>query len=110
MREHGSGSRHVVEQALHKAGLRLNSLRIVMELDSTEAILSCVEQGLGVGFASEWAILRRDLATLRLTGAPMLRSFSFVTKRTPPLPSAAATLLRFLQSHRPISKPDHASE
>ena len=54
MREHGSGSRHVVEQALHKAGLALNSLHIAMELDSTEAILSCVEEGLGVGFVSEW--------------------------------------------------------
>ena len=71
MRELGSGSRHVVENALQKAGLRLGSLRIVMELDSTEAILACVEAGLGVGFVSEWALLRRTnthlIATLRLS-------------------------------------------
>ena len=58
MRERGSGSRHVVEQALHKAGIRLGNLKIVMELDSTEAILSCIESGLGVGFVSVWALRR----------------------------------------------------
>jgi LysR family transcriptional regulator, transcriptional activator of the cysJI operon len=44
MRERGSGSRHIVENGLQIAGLRLQSLRIVMELDSTEAILSCTEE------------------------------------------------------------------
>jgi DNA-binding transcriptional LysR family regulator len=34
MRERGSGSRHIVENGLQIAGLRLQSLRIVMELDS----------------------------------------------------------------------------
>ena len=32
-----------------------------MELDSSEAILSCIEAGLGVGFASVWAFDRRGL-------------------------------------------------
>jgi hypothetical protein len=44
MRELGLGSRHIVENGLQTAGLRLQSLRIVMELDSTEAILSCTEE------------------------------------------------------------------
>ena len=44
MRELGSGSRHIVENGLQTAGLRPESLRIVMELDSTEAILSCIEE------------------------------------------------------------------
>jgi hypothetical protein len=43
MRELGLGSRHIVENGLQTAGRRLQSLRIVMELDSTEAILSCIE-------------------------------------------------------------------
>ena len=42
--------------ALARQGLKLNSLRIVMELDSTEAIKSAVEAGLGIGFVSRWAI------------------------------------------------------
>src|SRR5277367_6669466 len=42
LREHGSGSRRVVEQAIRKAGLSLGQLQIRMELDSTEAIVSGV--------------------------------------------------------------------
>jgi DNA-binding transcriptional LysR family regulator len=58
MRERGSGSRQVVEMALQRQGVKLNTLRIVMELDSTEAIKSAVEAGLGVGFVSRWAIAK----------------------------------------------------
>ena len=105
MRERGSGLRYVVESGLQKAGLRLASLEIVMELDSTEAILSCVEAGLGVGFVSEWSILRRaranSLSTLRLDGISLSRSFSFVSPQGPELQPPAATLLRFLNSRIP---------
>jgi DNA-binding transcriptional LysR family regulator len=106
MRERGSGSRHVVERGLQKAGIRLGGLRIVMELDSTEAIISCVEEGLGVGFVSEWALARRNetrtLATVRLRGATMTRSFSFITARIPELAAPAAAMLSFLQNRAPI--------
>ncbi len=110
MRERGSGSRHVVEQWLQKAGLRLSSLQIAMELDSTEAILSCVEQGLGIGFVSEWATARHsNLAILRLQGLPLHRSFSFVSPRSSDLSIAAAAMLRFLKNLLPaITKPDPA--
>ncbi len=105
MRERGSGSRHVVEGGLQKAGLRLGSLRIVMELDSTEAILSCVEEGLGVGFVSEWAVVRRPLVMLRLQGSVMQRSFSFIYPRSPELPGPAAAMLSFLQTRTPSLPP-----
>lgn len=58
MRERGSGTRRVVEIALAQHGVKLNSLRIVMELDSTQAIKSAVEAGLGIGFVSRWAIAK----------------------------------------------------
>ena len=48
MRERGSGTRHVIELALERQGVKRNSMHIVMELDSTEAIKSAVEVGLGV--------------------------------------------------------------
>jgi DNA-binding transcriptional LysR family regulator len=51
-----SGSRRVVEKALEKAGFRLKSFRKIVDLDSTEAIKSAVDVGLGVGFVSRWAI------------------------------------------------------
>jgi DNA-binding transcriptional LysR family regulator len=38
------------------AGLQKKDLRIQMELDSTEGLLSAVEAGLGVTFVSRWAV------------------------------------------------------
>jgi LysR family transcriptional regulator, transcriptional activator of the cysJI operon len=108
IREHGSGTRHVVEQGLQKAGIRLGSLRVVMELDSTEAILSCIEAGLGVGFVSEWAVARRisdrSLVTLRLTGHIFCRNFSLVLPQGPELQHPAATMLHFLKASVPTPK------
>ena len=58
MRERGSGTRHVIEMALERRGVKRRSLQVVMELDSTEAIKSAVEAGLGIGFVSRWAIAK----------------------------------------------------
>ena len=78
-----------------------------MELDSTEAILSCIEAGLGVGFVSEWALRRRSggksLVTLRLTEGKICRSFSLVSPQGPEIQPLAATMLRFLQSRVPLN-------
>ena len=81
MRERGSGTRRVVEMALERQGLKQNSLRIVMELDSTEAIKSAVEAGLGVGFVSRWAMakdlrLGTHFKIVEVTGLRIKRDFS----------------------------------
>jgi DNA-binding transcriptional LysR family regulator len=82
MREQGSGSRRVVETALEKAGIKLKAFKSAMNLDSTEAIKSAVEAGLGVGFASRWAIAKElELQTLKIVdvaGLRIARSFSLV--------------------------------
>ncbi|HYM76192.1 MAG TPA: LysR substrate-binding domain-containing protein [Candidatus Dormibacteraeota bacterium] len=87
MREQGSGSRHVVEAALEKSGLKLKSFKSVMDLDSTEAIKSAVEAGLGVGFVSRWAISKElelgALRTAQVRGLTMARHFSLVTRTGP---------------------------
>jgi DNA-binding transcriptional LysR family regulator len=67
MREFGSGSRRVVENALTEAGLKRKELHTTMELDSTEGLLSAVEAGLGVTFVSRWAVRNQlALGTLKL--------------------------------------------
>ncbi|HUN60536.1 MAG TPA: LysR substrate-binding domain-containing protein [Candidatus Sulfotelmatobacter sp.] len=70
LREHGSGTRRVLETAFEKAGIARRSLNVVMELDSTEAILSSVEAGLGIGFVTRWAVLPR-LPLGRIRTAPV---------------------------------------
>lgn len=104
MRERGSGLRRIAEQALQSAGVELSGLHIAIEVDSTDTILACVEAGLGVGFASEWAVLQnaqRDIVSLRLAEQAMRRSFSFVLPQGPDPRDSSATLLRFLEARIP---------
>jgi len=86
-REEGSGTRRVIEDALNEAGLRPGQLRISMELDSTEAIVSGVEAGLGIGFVSELAIRKelrlRTLARVPVAGLAIRRSFSLIRPAGP---------------------------
>jgi DNA-binding transcriptional LysR family regulator len=82
MREFGSGSRRVVEQALSTAGLKLKDLKVSMELDSTEGLLSAVEAGLGVTFVSRWAVRNQlslgSLKLARVRGLQLSRKLSIV--------------------------------
>jgi len=97
MREQGSGSRRVVEAALEKAGLKLKSFKYVMDLDSTEAIKSAVEAGLGIAFVSRWAISKElQLGALKVApvaGLRVTRHFSLIS-RTGPEPHGPAGAFR----------------
>jgi DNA-binding transcriptional LysR family regulator len=97
MREQGSGSRRVVETALENAGFQLKTFRKVMDLDSTEAIKSAVEAGLGVGFVSRWAISKElelgSLKVAQVNGVRVARHFTLIS-RTGPEPQGPAGALR----------------
>jgi DNA-binding transcriptional LysR family regulator len=86
VRERGSGTREVIEQALKRAGVPLHR-QIAMELGSTEALLACVEAGLGVGFVSRFALERQralgTLAPVKVKGLRITREFSMVYPRGP---------------------------
>lgn len=104
-REHGSGTRRVLEDAFKNAKLKLRDFHIAMELDSTEAIKSAVEANLGIGFVSRWALTREiDLGLLKIVNIEKLqikRQFKFVYPRTPRLERAAESFLRFALRRRP---------
>jgi DNA-binding transcriptional LysR family regulator len=80
MREFGSGSRRVVEQALAAVGVKGRDLFTGLEFDSNEGLLSAVEAGLGVTFVSRWAVRNQlSLGTLKLArirGLKLSRKFS----------------------------------
>jgi DNA-binding transcriptional LysR family regulator len=103
MRERGSGTRRVVEMALERQGVKRNSLHITMELDSTEAIKSAVEAGLGIGFISRWAIakdLRLDnsFRIVEIEGLRIHRDFLIAYASGPEPPGLAMEFRRFLFS------------
>lgn len=101
MRERGSGTRRVIEMELERKAVTRRSLHIVMELDSTEAIKSAVEAGLGVGFISRWAIakdlrLGSGFKIVEVAGLSIKRNFLVTYAGGPELPGLALEFRRFL--------------
>lgn len=69
MREEGSTTRRVFEQALRAADVRV---RVALEMGSREAVREAVAQGLGLGIVAETAYVADPrLTTLRIDGAPL---------------------------------------
>jgi LysR family transcriptional regulator, transcriptional activator of the cysJI operon len=102
VREFGSGSRRVVEHALAAAGLKSKDLKVSMELDSTEGLLSAVEAGLGVTFVSRWAVRNQlSLGTLKLArvrGLKLSRRFSMAYPAGPEPTGSVGAFRSFLLS------------
>ena len=113
LRERGSGTRQVVETAIRdafeQARLPPPDLIPAMELNSTEAILACVEAGLGVAFCSRAAITRQvrlgTLASVTVKALRIARDLSFLTLRNTSPRGNAAVLLDFLREQTPRKPP-----
>ena len=83
-REGGSGTLLSVRAALAERGQRLPQYRVVMVLNSTQAVLSAVQSGYGMGFVSSLALKGRwnyKLSRVRLAGLPLRRSLYLVRER-----------------------------
>lgn len=102
MREAGSGTRRVVEDALRKAGIPLRDLRTRMELDSSEAIKSGIEAGLGLGFLSRWALRDepRSIYIAQIRGLEINRLFQFIYPHGPDSEGPPGAFLRFTRQFR----------
>ena len=105
MRERGSGTREVIETALEAAGFAARDLHIVVELDSTEAILGCIEAGAGIGFVSRSAVHRQlaagSLAMVDVKGLSIHRDLLLLIPAGPEPSGPAAAMLELLRQHRP---------
>ncbi|MBL4683175.1 MAG: LysR family transcriptional regulator [Nannocystaceae bacterium] len=93
-REHGSGTRAVVEAALAEHGVTVDP---VMTLGSTEAVKSAVAAGLGVAMVSRLTVAlelsSRRLVEVRTPGLSVRRSLHLLTHRhRQPSPAASAFL------------------
>jgi DNA-binding transcriptional LysR family regulator len=101
-REEGSGTREVVMEYLKAAGLGPNSLDIVMELGSPEAIKGAVETGMGVSILSRTTITK-ELALGSLVAVdldpPLERPFTFVHQKQKFRVRAMDELLNFARGY-----------
>ena len=96
VRERGSGTRDVAEQALAAQGVRLT---VAMQLASTEAIKQAVAAGLGLAIVSRSAIADQlalgRIAVIPLRGVPLQRALAEL-RLVGRAPTAAARAFRNL--------------
>ncbi len=107
VREQGSGTRRALEQGLKELDLRLPDLQVVATVDSTVAVLKCIQAGLGVSITSRWAadeVAGIDSGVRGVDpGWAFERSFYMLWHRQRTQSSAASCFSGLLQRHLNVS-------
>lgn len=97
-RESGSGTREVIDHYLKRAGLSLDSLQVVMEATSPEALKGLVATGVGFAIVSravaEKEVRLGDLVRIPLE-PPLLRQLSVVYPKERIHPKVVTEFIRF---------------
>ena len=79
VREEGSGTRKAMREGLRQIGLNLNDLKVAAQLGSAEAVITAVEEGLGVAIVSSLPAKRAEklqrLKIVELEGFHIQRQF-----------------------------------
>lgn len=100
MREHGSGTRQVVENCLSSAGIDISSLNIVMELSSVDSIKAAVEAGHGISIMSRLALKKelhnKTLKAVDIKGIPLKQRIYLAYKTEKAQSTVARAFIKFL--------------
>lgn len=100
IREPGSGSRLVFEQALIDAEFDVEDLNIIMEIGNITAIKSAIIGRLGISVMSKWAaqdlVETGQAAILRIENVRMPRRFSIILNQANFESEACSKFIRFL--------------
>jgi DNA-binding transcriptional LysR family regulator len=85
LREPGSGTRKVFEDALKKAGLDSTKLKVLIQLNTTQAIKSLVAENIGVTVISERTVRNEIqqgiLKSIPVPSLDLRRTFQFIFKK-----------------------------
>jgi len=85
IRERGSGTRKIMEQALEQHNLSLGTFRIIGEMGSNEAIRQAVKTGGGIAIISRLAVAsdirHHELNAIPVEGLKLTREFYLITHR-----------------------------
>ncbi|MDR5703581.1 MAG: LysR substrate-binding domain-containing protein, partial [Armatimonadota bacterium] len=102
LRERGSETRQVVDEALRQRGIHLPK---VLEMTSPEAMKQAAASGLGIGLLSKYTIRLEVsaglLVVLPIADLPMRRSFFLVRHRDKRLSRAAQVFVEILKAMHP---------
>ncbi len=101
MRERGSGTRKVMEEALAAQRLDSSHLNVVLEVTGNEAVRQALKAGAGIAVISRRAIQDdvhcKTIAALRVHGIKLSRVFYLVTHKSRSRSPLAAAFLKFLR-------------
>lgn len=102
--EKGSGVRALLEERL---GERFEHLDIRMELNSNDALLSCVERGIGITFlprrtAERWQRCSA-IATVPISGVDLRRELALVVRKERSRSAAANAFIAWLEDYARLS-------
>ncbi len=101
MRERGSGTRKITEEALRERGVDPAGLRVVLEVASNEAVRQAVKAGAGLAVISRRAVAddirSKQVAVLRVHGMRLSREFFLVAHKSRSRSPLAEALLAFLR-------------
>jgi LysR family transcriptional regulator, low CO2-responsive transcriptional regulator len=109
IREAGSGTEKTVREALTRAGVDTDRMKIQASLGSNEAVKQAVAAGIGAAFLSEMSILkevkRGEVVTVKVRGLTISRHFYLISRAgrqlSPPARALSGLLLeRFGESGR----------
>ncbi len=94
----GSGTRKKFESVLSEKGISSDGLEVVVELGTTQSVISAVQAGMGIAVVSRNAAenpARSGLiAMIEVTGVDLSRDFYIVHAKDRPLSVAAAAFLK----------------
>lgn len=104
LREEGSGTRDIIENAIKEKGLTLKDFHVVLELNSNDAIKSAIEARHGVSLLSKLAV-RSELHSGSLKGVkvedlPLRTQISVLHFRNRPQSDLMKKFARFILSNR----------
>lgn len=101
MRERGSGTRKVMEQALAGHALDPGKLRVVLEITGNEAVRQALKAGAGISIISRRAveddIRHKTVVALRIHGVRFVRDFFLVTHKSRSRSPLGQVFLSFLR-------------
>jgi DNA-binding transcriptional LysR family regulator len=106
-RERGSGTYEVVETVLAQRGQSLPHERSELTLGSTQAVVSAVDAGLGVGFVTTRAIEQHApsrVIAVRISGAPVIRDLYLVYEANRRLEASARAFVDFVEQRAASSR------
>ena len=100
-REYGSGTRKESEIFLHSIGIDPQSLRISVQLQSTESVIQGVKNGLGLAIVSKYAcedcVASGGILAFDYESPDLSRSFYAVYRKNRPLSPAAEAFVKELK-------------